>query len=84
MERRLFGKAGFVQVILTSAGNLASTYYFVDMILRRPNHGAGIWICPTKTEDGHLNGTLSLGGLALPHPHCRYDDNEEADKLPYT
>ena len=81
MTRRLFGKAGFVQVILTSAGNLAPTYYFVDMILRRPNHGAGIWICLTKSEGGHLNGPLSLGGLA-----CRINiaanDNEERGKQP--
>ena len=39
VTRRLFGRAGFGQVILTSAGNLASSYYFVDMILRR----VGLW-----------------------------------------
>ena len=66
VTRRLFGKAGFVQVILTSAGNLAPPNTFVDMILRRLNHGAGIWICLTKTEGGYLNGILNLGG-----PACR-------------
>ena len=52
VTRRLFGKAGFVQVILTSAGNLAPPNYFVDMILRRLNYGAGIWICLTKPDGG--------------------------------
>ena len=46
VNRRLFVKAGFVQVILTSAGNLAPPNEFVDMILRRLNYGANIWICP--------------------------------------
>ena len=54
VTRRLFGKAGFVQVILTSAGNLAPSNEFVDMILRRPNYGASIWICLTKLDGGSL------------------------------
>ena len=82
MFRRLFGEAGFVQVILTSAGNLVSACYFVDVIWRRPNHGAGIWICLTKSDGGHLRGTLSLCGLCLPHPHYRNNDNEETFKRP--
>ena len=84
VTRRLFGKAGFVQVILTSAGNLAPPNEFVDMILRRLNYGASIWICLTKPDGGHLRGILSLGGFCLPHQHCRYNDNEETLKQPYT
>ena len=65
MTRRLFGKAGFVQVILTSAGNLAPPYHFVDMVLRR----VGSWcehldMLLTKSDGGHLRGILTLGGLA--------------------
>ena len=63
MTRRLFGEAGFVQVILTSAGNLAPPNYFFDMIWRRLNYGASIWICLTKLDEGHLNGSLNFGGF---------------------
>ena len=72
MTRRLFGEAGFVQVILTSAGNLAPPDHFVDMILRRPNHGAGIWICLTKMKRGNLNGSLDLGGTQSVHQQGRF------------
>ena len=82
MNRRLFGKAGFVQVILTSAGNLAPPNYFVDMILRRPNYGASAWICLTKHDGGHLRGILTPWRPCLPHQHCRYNDNEERGKQP--
>ena len=59
-----------------------SPYHFVDMVWRRLNHGAGIWICLTKSDGGHLRGILNLGGLSLPHRHCRYNDNEETLKQP--
>ena len=84
MTRRLFGKAGFVQVILTSAGNLAPPNYSVDMILRRPNYGASILICLTKSDGGHLRGILTLGGLAYLIRIAAMMTMKSAANSPYT
>ena len=62
MTRRLFGRAGFGQVILTSAGNLASSYYFVDMILRRQIMVQALRYVHMQNE----TGDFVLVPLALP------------------
>jgi len=80
VTRRLFGKAGFVQVILTSAGNLASSFYFVDMILRRLNCGASIWICLTKPDGGHLRGAPPSSAALFCFDSVAYPDNIESAK----
>lgn len=52
------------------------------MILRRLNHGAGIRVCLTKSDGGHLRGTLTLGGLAYLIRIAAYNDNEKTFKRP--
>ena len=71
MTRRLFGKAGFVQVIFDISREFGSPYHFVDMILRRLNYGASIWICLTKPDGGNLNGSLNLDGFLYLRQQCR-------------
>ena len=80
VTRRLFGTAGFVQVILTSAGNLAPSCYFVDMILRRLNYGASIWICLTKSDGGHYRGTPPSSAALSCISSVAYHDNKESAK----
>ena len=64
-----------------------SPYHFVDIVWRRvePWREYLDMLIP-KSDGGHLRGIrhfpLGLGGLCLPHQHCRYNDNEETFKRP--